>query len=103
MGAKLATRTLGNIFFYNKQKHANELVRKEQIVDFKKRQKEGVIISVLNFFLPIFPLWCSILNNLIIMDWYDWYCERLNDWYYERLWFTLFHNVPILYPLKLSK
>ena len=29
--------------------------------------KEGVIISVLNFFLPIFPLWFSTLNNLLII------------------------------------
>ena len=33
---KLATRTLVNIFFNNEQKHTNESVRKEQIVDFKK-------------------------------------------------------------------
>ena len=33
-----------------------------------KRDKEGVIISVLNFLLLIFPIWFSILNNLIIMD-----------------------------------
>ena len=33
----------------------------------KKETKKGVIISVLNFFSPIFPLWFSILNNLLIM------------------------------------
>ena len=69
MGEKLAARTVANIYFNNEQKHTNDSVRKEQIVDFKKRQrKKGIIISVLNFFLPIFPLWLSILNNLLKMD-----------------------------------
>ena len=51
---KLATRTVVNIFFNNEQKHTNDSVRKEQIVDFKETKKEVVIISVLNFFLPKF-------------------------------------------------
>ena len=51
------------------QKHTNDSVRKEQIVDFKKRQKRrSNYFSVLNFFLSIFPLWFSFLNNLLIMD-----------------------------------
>ena len=39
-GKKLATRTVVNKYFNNKQKHTNDLVRKEQIVDFKKRQRK---------------------------------------------------------------
>ena len=34
----------------------------------KETKKEGVIISVLNFYWSIFPLWFNILNNLLIMD-----------------------------------
>ena len=34
----------------------------------KRDKEEGVIISVLDFFLLIFPLWSSIGNNLLIMD-----------------------------------
>ena len=51
-------------------KHTNDSVRKEQIFYFKKKaKKERIIISVLrNFFLPIFPSWFSILDNLLIMD-----------------------------------
>ena len=40
MKGKLAARTVVNIFFNNEQKHTNELVRKEQIVEFKKRQRK---------------------------------------------------------------
>ena len=60
---KLATRPIINIFFNEEKKHTNDLVRKEQTADFKITNKEGEIISVLNFFLPIFPLWFNILNN----------------------------------------
>ena len=51
-GEKIASRTVVNIFFNNEQKHANDLVVKEQIVEFKKGQKEGAIIAVLNFSFP---------------------------------------------------
>ena len=34
----------------------------------KKTKKEGVIVSALTLFLPMLPLWFSILNNLLIMD-----------------------------------
>ena len=37
---KLTARTAVNIFFNNEQKHRNGSVRKEQIVDFKKRQRK---------------------------------------------------------------
>ena len=68
-GEKFAARTLVNKCFNNEQKHTNDSVRNEHIVDFKKEtKKEGVVISVLNVFLPIFSLWFSILNNLLIMD-----------------------------------
>ena len=70
---KLAARTVVNVIFNNKQEHiykwlANDSVRKEQIVDFEKRHREKVIISALNFFLPILFLCFCILNNLLIMD-----------------------------------
>ena len=65
---QFVARTVVNKYFNNEQKQTNDSVRKE-LVDFKKRRKkEGVIISVLNFFLPISPLWFSILNNLLITD-----------------------------------
>ena len=38
--AKLAVRTLVNIFFNNEQKHTNDSVKKEQVVDFKKRENK---------------------------------------------------------------
>ena len=86
-------------FLNNEQKLTNDSVRKEQIVDFKKRQifflffffqkKERVIISVLNFFLPIFPLrFCHYFEQFTNNGFLDWYSERLC--------FTLFHNVSIL-------
>ena len=37
---KLATRTVVNIFFNNEQKYTHDSVRKEQIGDFKKRQRK---------------------------------------------------------------
>ena len=37
-GEKLAARTVINVSFNNGQKYTNESVRKEQTVDFKKRQ-----------------------------------------------------------------
>ena len=37
---KLAARTVVNKYFTNEQKHTNDSVRKEQIVDFKKRQRK---------------------------------------------------------------
>ena len=37
---KLAVRTLVNIFFNNEQKHTNDSVKKEQVVDFKKRENK---------------------------------------------------------------
>ena len=37
---KLAVRTVVNKYFNNEQKHTNDLVRKEQRVDFKKRQRQ---------------------------------------------------------------
>ena len=39
-GEKLAVRTLVNIFFNNEQKHTNDSVKKEQVVDFKKRENK---------------------------------------------------------------
>ena len=60
--------TLVNPFFNNEQKHTNDSVRKKTISWFQKETKKVVIISVLKLFLPIFPLWFSILKNLLIMD-----------------------------------
>ena len=37
---KPAARIVVNRYFNNEQKHTNDLVRKEQIVDFKKRQRK---------------------------------------------------------------
>ena len=37
---KLSARTGVNNFFNNQEKHTNDLVRKEQIVDLKKRQRK---------------------------------------------------------------
>ena len=37
---KLAARTVVNKFCNNEQKHADDSVTKEQIVDFKKRQRK---------------------------------------------------------------
>ena len=34
----------------------------------KETKEEGVTISVVNVFLPMFPSWFIILNNLLIMD-----------------------------------
>ena len=80
-GEKLAARTLVNIFFNNEQKRTNGSVRKKNDSWFQKEtKKEEVIISVLNFFLAIFPFWCSILNNLI-----------MNSLSWLILWNTLFH------------
>ena len=47
LGENLATRTLVKMFFNSKQKHTNDLVRKEQKVDFKKgqRKKEKLFLS----------------------------------------------------------
>ena len=39
-GEKLAARIVVNQFFINEQKHSNYSLRKEQIVDFKKRQRK---------------------------------------------------------------
>ena len=49
-------------------KHTNDSVRKKHSWFQKETKEEGVIISALNFYLPIFPLRFSILNNLLIMD-----------------------------------
>ena len=49
------------------QKHTNNSVRKEQIVDFKKRQRRGNYFCC-KLFLANVPLMVSILNNLLIMD-----------------------------------
>ena len=38
-GEKPATSTVVRKYFSNEQKHTNDSVRKEQIVDFKKRQR----------------------------------------------------------------
>ena len=40
MGEKLAARTEVNNYFNNEQKHTNDSVRKEQTVDFKRRQRK---------------------------------------------------------------
>ena len=37
---KLAARTVVNKYFNNEQKHTNDSVKKEKIVDFKKRQRQ---------------------------------------------------------------
>ena len=39
-GENLAARAVVNRYFNNEQKHANDSVTKEQIVDFKKRQRK---------------------------------------------------------------
>ena len=49
------------------QKHTNDSVRKEQIVDFKKRQSRSNYFCC-KLFLANVPLMVSILNNLLIMD-----------------------------------
>ena len=40
MGEKLATRIVVNKLLNSKQKYTNDSVRKEQIIDFKKRQRK---------------------------------------------------------------
>ena len=39
-GETLAVRTVVNIFFNDEQKHTNNSVRKEQIIDCKKKQRK---------------------------------------------------------------
>ena len=55
-----------HIFVSKVQKHTNDSIKKEHLL--KKTNKEGAIISVRNIFLPIFRIWFSILNNLLIAN-----------------------------------
>ena len=40
LSEKLAARIVVNMFFHKKQKHTNQSVRQEQVVDFKKGQRK---------------------------------------------------------------
>ena len=37
--AKLVSKIIANIYFNNKQKLANDMIRKDQLAEFKKRQR----------------------------------------------------------------
>ena len=88
---QFAARTVVKNLPANKQKHVNDLARKE-LVDFKKKQRRSNYFCS-KLFLANISFMFSILNTL----------NGSLDWYDERLCFTLFRDVPILYPLKLSK